>query len=112
MQISVNNDTNGVLVLINGEMDALGCADARNTLEHIAEQGQGQLVIVDLSGVTFLDSSGIGAIVFLFKRLRASGGDLNLCNITGQPRELLELLRIDKAIHVDWESNHEARAAS
>ena len=57
--------------------------------------------VIDLRGVTFIDSSGIGAIVFLFKRLRAANRELMLVGVHGQVRELIELLRVDHALPVE-----------
>nr|WP_086940418.1 STAS domain-containing protein [Thaumasiovibrio occultus] len=55
-------------------------------------------VTLDLSQCRFIDSCGIGAIVFLYKRLKSRGRTLRLLNVNGQPRELLVMLRIDKVI--------------
>ena len=43
-------------------------------------------------------SSGIGAIVFLYKRIEKKNHQLSLLNVTGQPFKLMNLLRVDKTI--------------
>lgn len=89
-----------LLVSLIGDMDATGCTDLRPSFEQLAEDvGLGD-VTLDLSDVGFIDSSGIGAIVFLFKRLRSSSRCLRLINVHGQPEELIKLLRVDTAIPV------------
>jgi anti-sigma B factor antagonist len=56
-------------------------------------------VIVDLSDVPFMDSSGLGVIVGCLKRLRESGGDLALVTMPGSPpSKLLSLTGLDRAI--------------
>ncbi|HIF9437841.1 TPA: STAS domain-containing protein [Photobacterium damselae] len=55
-------------------------------------------LILDMTQVTFIDSCGVGAIVFLYKRLKARQRNLKLLNVNGQVRELLLMLRIDKVI--------------
>ena len=103
MQLNLESSPSGdVTVRVAGEMDALGCADARGPLERAAHEGAGRTVRLDLHDVTFLDSSGIGSIVLLYKRLKATGGDLAITAVSGQPRELMQLLRIDQAIAIDW----------
>ncbi|PYQ18808.1 MAG: hypothetical protein DMF81_23855 [Acidobacteria bacterium] len=42
-------------------------------------------VVLDLAGVKYIDSSGIGAIVSLFKRVRLVQGDVKLASLNGQP---------------------------
>lgn len=98
---SVTSDES-LLVELVGEMDAAGCADIRPTLEQLLEDAAEKNILLDLGQVSFIDSSGIGAIVFLFKRLKSKGQSLELTNVSGQPRELIELLRIDTAIPVGF----------
>lgn len=91
-----------VQIGLSGEFDALGCKEIRKDLEEFVGDYIGQAIELDLSGVTFIDSSGIGAIVFLYKRMLENNGSLKLIEVTGQPKELITLLRVDKAIHVEW----------
>ncbi len=70
-------------------------------------------LIIDMTQVNFIDSSGIGAIVFLYKRLKSRGHHLRLLNVSGQPFALLQQLRINKVIHfithtdVPYDTTHE-----
>ena len=48
--------------------------------------------------MTFIDSSGIGAIVFLFKRLAARRARLVVTGLGGQPLQMFKLLRLDRSI--------------
>jgi len=91
----------GDLILqLNGEFDALGSSKIRPELEKVARQIEPENVFLDLRNVSFIDSSGVGAIVFLYKRLKENTRKLRITGANGQPRELLELLRIHKAIPV------------
>jgi anti-anti-sigma factor len=94
--------TGALIIQLQGEMDAQGCTKLRPALDQLAAEHAHNKVVLDLSEVGFLDSSGVGVIVFLFKRLKNAGGDLSIANVHGQPRELMKLLRIDSAIPVDW----------
>lgn len=55
-------------------------------------------VLVDMSSVNELDSSGIGALVFLYKRLKIESRNLGLLGVNGKPDELLTMLRINQTI--------------
>jgi len=57
-------------------------------------------VVLDLGGIKYVDSSGIGSLVSLFKRVRLIQGDVKLSNLSGQPREIFRLLRLDQAFEV------------
>ena len=55
-----------------------------------------RLVTIELSGLRLIDSSGVGVIVSLFKRLRASGGQVKVMGLRDQPRAIFRLLRLDR----------------
>ena len=73
--------------------------DLRPRFERLADEEKAD-VLIDLRKVEFMDSSGIGALVFLYKRLSAQGRKLSALATQGQPRRLLEFLRIDRVIEI------------
>jgi anti-sigma B factor antagonist len=54
-----------------------------------------RMVVVDFSQSAYIDSSGLGALVSLGKRLREAGGDLRLACLNEDLRTLFELTRLD-----------------
>ncbi|HVJ52917.1 MAG TPA: STAS domain-containing protein [Aliidongia sp.] len=90
-------DPNTVILTLEGEFDALAVAEARPMLEGIVTSSAAN-VVMDFSRVGFLDSSGVGCLVFLFKRLYAGKRTLTLEGLRDQPQRLIQSLRIDKAI--------------
>jgi exopolysaccharide biosynthesis WecB/TagA/CpsF family protein/anti-anti-sigma factor len=54
-------------------------------------------VVLDLSGVTFMDSTGMGRLLRLRKEVRENGGSLALCNPSAQVRGLLHDFNLDRA---------------
>lgn len=92
---------NSLTITLSGEMDAQGCSKIRPDLEKITQQPQTH-IIIDISLISFIDSSGIGAIVFLFKRLKAQNRSMEIIGVQGQPKELMQLLRIDSAISLQY----------
>ena len=53
-------------------------------------------VVLDLAQLTMLDSSGVGAIVSLFKRVRAADGSIVVTNVQRQPLAVCKLLKLDR----------------
>lgn len=98
----LNTEDNAINIKVNGEMDAYGCRQITNDLENLLNSDIVQHISLDIDNVTFLDSSGVGVIVFLFKRLKSSGGSLEISNVNGQPKELIELLRVSSVIPVKF----------
>ena len=93
----LDTDNDNLMIKLSGEMDAQGCSEIRPNLEEIMLLKQLH-VVLDVSAVSFIDSSGIGAIVFLFKRLKEQKRTMEIIGVQGQPKELMLLLRMDSAI--------------
>ncbi len=57
-------------------------------------------VTLELSSLRLIDSSGVGVIVSLFKRIRANGGQVKIVGLRDQPRAIFRLLRLDRVFPV------------
>lgn len=80
-------DLNGRIVL--GE----GCEVLQEALTDFARQGRTKLLL-NLSGVTYVDSSGLGTIVSGYTDLRNRQGDLKLLNLPKKVRDLLQVAKL------------------
>jgi anti-sigma B factor antagonist len=78
-------------------LDIEVAADFRAMLLSLIEQGQRRLV-VDLAEVSFIDSSGLGALVSALKTLKRSdnGGDVRLTRVQPPVVSLLEIIRLNR----------------
>jgi anti-sigma B factor antagonist len=95
-----HEDRNGVSVItLGGRLDALTANELRPTIDEL-EQRRVPFAIFDLHRLEMIDSSGVGAIVSLFKRLRKQGGDVKIAALAGQPKEIFRLLRLDRAFDI------------
>lgn len=103
-----NKAENRLEIAVPGDFDAEFAVVARSHFEEIADTWNGD-VRLDFMQTHFLDSSGIGAIVFLYKRLSARNLGLDITNINGQPLEVLRSLRIDRVIPIQ---RYELKAVS
>ena len=80
---------------IDGALDALTARDIRPIFDQVVAD-KPKKVTVDLEGLTLIDSSGVGAIVSLFKRIKADGGNVTVLKAQDQPLAVLKLLKLDK----------------
>jgi len=84
-------DRDGVPVLaVVGEIDVYTAPSLREQLVDLSQRGSTSAV-VDLSGVSFVDSTGLGVLVSGLKRFREAGGNLPL--VVTQP-QILKVLEI------------------
>src|SRR5579862_9327407 len=90
-------EATAALVDVNGEIDVATTPELRSTLHQLAEDTDIRTLVVDLDGVDFIDSSGLGVLIGCARRLRSRGdnGDLKLvCN-------RLNLLRVFEITGLD-----------
>ena len=57
-------------------------------------------MVINLSGVSFIDSSGLSVLVKTMKRCRQNGGELYLCNMQQPVKVIFELTHLDKAFKI------------
>ncbi len=86
---------NDVPVLsVSGEIDIYTSPVFKQAVVNLVSEGNQHLVI-DLSKVTFMDSSGFGTLLGATKRLRPGGGALYLAGANGTISRMLSLTRLD-----------------
>lgn len=58
------------------------------------------ILVVDCSQISFMDSSGLGALVSLNKMVQQAGGQLRICALQGQARMLFEMTNLHNFFHI------------
>jgi anti-sigma B factor antagonist len=96
MNYAVTLEPGVTLLRLSGELDVQSCPELRPLLDTLATQ-QGRNVTVDLSELQLIDSSGVGVLVSLYKRVRSRGGTVKFVGVTAQPLAIFKLLRLDRA---------------
>jgi anti-sigma B factor antagonist len=86
-----------LLLSVQGNLDAVTAMQLKPEVVAIADAEQ-RKVVVDLSQLTLIDSTGVGVLISLFKRLRALDGHVYFAGLNGQPKEIFRLLRLDRSL--------------
>jgi anti-sigma B factor antagonist len=84
---------------IEGTLDAVTAPDLRAVVDLLVSEKR-KAVTLELSSLRLIDSSGVGVIVSLFKRIRANGGQVKIVGLRDQPRAIFRLLRLDRVFPV------------
>jgi len=87
------------VVAIEGELTAAS-EDALTAAFTEATSGGEQVVLMDFSGLEYMNSGGIGLLVTLLVRANRQGQRLLACGLDDHYRQILELTRLDEAITV------------
>ena len=88
-----------VVVRPTGRLNMTAARMLREELHAVVESG-GSRVVVDLSGVEFIDSSGLGALLSGLKAARQAGGDLHIAAPNRQAITVLELTNLNRVLRV------------
>jgi anti-sigma B factor antagonist len=88
-----------VVLVISGPMDVETTPGLRDSLVRLVDEGRHRLVL-DLSGVDFIDSIGLGVIVGMVHRLRPHDGSLALAAPSPQARNVLEITQLVRVVAV------------
>jgi len=87
------------ILRITGSLDALSTPELRPTIDALVAERR-PLIKVDLSELRLIDSSGVGAIVSLYKRMRALGSRVEVVGLRDQPLAIFRLLRLDRIFSI------------
>ena len=100
MQIKIDRPTEDKAILRPiGRMDVESSPTVRQAILDMVEQNI-STIVVDLSQVEFMDSSGLSALISGMKALRRIEGRLNICNANAQIRTALRLTMLDRVLPV------------
>jgi len=86
------------IVTLRGEIDAYSAPSLRDDLRSLVEDRGALVVVIDLAAVTFLDSSGLGAIVGTLRRLRERGGRLAIVQPESAASRIFEHTGLDAVL--------------
>jgi anti-sigma B factor antagonist len=87
-----------VAVIPVDELDANNASEFKRDLAPLLQANT--RLVIDLSRVRFLDSSGLGAMLSCLRQLSAKGGDLKLCGMSKQVRATFELVRMHRIFDI------------
>lgn len=99
-QLTMNAKNHSLIVTIPPEFDGYAVDQHRDAL-HLLVESEYHNIFLNFENTHFIDSSGIGMIVFLFKRLTSAEKQLHLIHVAGQPLKLMSMLHVDRSICIN-----------
>ena len=100
LTLKVDSEDHGFTVIaVSGEIDVYTAPKLRERLIALVEAGSYQL-IVDMEGVEFLDSTGLGVLVGGLKRVRAHDGWIDLVCTQGRILRIFRITGLNKVFNI------------
>jgi anti-sigma B factor antagonist len=109
MEIAVDKIGDVAVALIPvEELDASNTGELKRDIAPVLEAHT--KLVIDLSRLRFVDSSGLGAMLSCLRQLSAKGGDLKLCGMQKPVRAVFELVRMHRIFDIYATREDAARA--
>ena len=91
---------NGAWILsLSGRLDAGSVAELKKATEPFLKEEAPQLIF-DLKGLDFIDSTGLGALISLLRKLESKGGSMALRFLSPEVASILEITRLNKLFKI------------
>ncbi len=98
MKHELREEQGAMVVSFAGDIDLQSSPEARQVLLDIV--GKNQAILVDLSQVGYIDSSGVASLVESFQSARKAGNELILVSVSDGAKRVLQLARLDKVFTI------------
>ena len=98
MSVSVRSHGGETAVALSGEIDHHSARAMTERLDGIIADRLPMRLVLDLSGVTFMDSSGIAVLLRAHRQVSRHGGTLEVRAIPAQPRRVLDAAGVGRII--------------
>ena len=96
LDVETRKAVNGATVLApTGRLDLAGAPALTEAIGTIVRGGEGR-VVIDMEGVSYVDSTGLGSVIAALKQIREREGQLRLAAPNQQVRVVLELTTLDR----------------
>ena len=100
MEIREKTVDRNLLLELSGELDHHAARKAMEEMEMAIDAAVPLKLVLDLGGVSFMDSSGIALLLRARRRMEALGGNLMVCHVPDQARRVLDAAGIDRLITI------------
>lgn len=95
--VTVATGAEASVLRVEGELDSFSAAQLRDGFVSLVGRGD---TLVDIRGVLFMDSAGLGALIGGIRRLREAGSTVAVCCTRSSVRRLLQMTGLDRIVTI------------
>ena len=100
MEIKTQSADRRLVLRLSGELDHHGAKEVMRKMDLAIDAAVPLQLMLDLSGVSFMDSSGIAVVMRAQRRMQALGGSLVVTQVPEQARRVLQTANIGRLIQM------------
>ena len=100
MEIKAKSTDRNLLLELSGELDHHGARNALREIELAIDAALPKLLVLDMTGIVFMDSSGIALILRAQQRMQLLDGSVLVCNVPSQARRVLDAAGIGRLVTI------------
>ena len=101
MAVEINVKGEVLTAYLKGELDHHTAAEMRTEIDSAIELNMPELLVLDFSGISFMDSSGIGLVMGRFRNLSRSGAQLHITGASPQIYKVMKLAGLERLATLD-----------
>ena len=100
MNISTAFSSGRLTIFLSGELDHHGARNSLREVEMAIDAALPKTLVLDMAGVTFMDSSGLALILRAQQRMQLLDGSILVCNVPQQARRVLDAAGIGRLMTI------------
>jgi len=100
MEIQAKSADRNLLLELTGELDHHGARGALREVEMAIDAALPKTLVLDMGGITFMDSSGIALILRAQQRMQLMDGSVLVCNVPQQAKRVLDAAGIGRLVTI------------
>lgn len=109
MSITYRHEDIFTIISMSGRFDAIGTREFKKIISELMETGK-MRIILDMTQVHFVDSSGMGALIGSLRGIVKEGGSLRIAGLTPEVHTIFELTRLHRIFDI-FETTQAAMSA-
>ena len=101
MNFTTERTDNVLRIRLQGEIDHNGCSEVRSRIDRVLEAEQPASLLLNLSAVTFCDSSGLGLVMGRLRKCEQMGISMTVEEPSEAVRKILRIAGMDKMVQTE-----------
>lgn len=101
MKISTEFAQGKLTIKLNGELDHHAAKEIIDNICREIDKTMPKLCVLDMKSIGFMDSSGIAVILKVYKRVKETGGEVSVINLSRQSRRVLNMSGMEKLVSME-----------